>query len=505
MKAPFRMLRSLYWRLSLTFLLLLLILGVAYVFMTAFTARRYFQETNQKLNAMVAGSIASHVQPISGGVINREALKGLFDNAMVINPSVEVYLLDPEGTILAYSAPDSLIKRTSVGLAPIREFLRNHGSTFVMGDDPRNPDRQKEFSVARLEQDGVLEGYLYVVLGGQEYDSITRMLLGSYILQLGTRTMILTVIAAAVIGLIVFRLTTKGLRTTVAAVRKFRDGDLEARAPAGGSLEVEELATAFNEMAASISDHLDQIKAMDTLRRDLVANVSHDLRTPLVSIHGYVETVLMKSEKLSGEELKRYLTTVLTSTEKLKRLVEELFELSKLEARQREPMIEAFSLAELIQDVARKYQMLAERRGISVETSLPRDLPLVNADIALMERVFQNLLDNALQYTPDNGAIRISLTAAKGNINVNVADTGCGIPEGELPHIFERYHRASDSLPPNDTGAGLGLAIVKKILELHNVSISVASRVREGTSFTFELPATPPDHQTHSSLESRNS
>ena len=113
MKAPFRMLRSLYWRLSLTFLLLLLILGVAYVFMTAFTARRYFQETNQKLNAMVAGSIASHVQPISGGVINRDALKGLFDNAMVINPSVEVYLLDPEGTILAYSAPDSLIKRTS--------------------------------------------------------------------------------------------------------------------------------------------------------------------------------------------------------------------------------------------------------------------------------------------------------------------------------------------------------------------------------------------------------
>jgi len=140
--------------------------------------------------------------------------------------------------------------------------------------------------------------------------------------------------------------------------------------------------------------------------------------------------------------------------------------------------------------------MLAEQRGINVETSLPRDLPLVNADIALMERVFQNLLDNALQYTPDNGAIRISLSAAKGNINVNVADTGCGIPEGELPHIFERYHRASDSLPPNDTGAGLGLAIVKKILELHNVSISVASRVQEGTSFTFDLPATPTEYQS---------
>jgi signal transduction histidine kinase len=479
---------SLYWKLSLTFLVILAILAVALIYVNAFTAEMYFQETNQRLNSMVASSIAKDVHPIVGGKIDREALAKLFDNAMVINPTVEVYLLDPNGNILAYSAPDSAIKRRSVNLEPIRTFLRTGGSTFVMGDDPRSLDRQKGFSVARIERDGKLEGYLYAILGGKEFDSVAEMLFGSYILRLGMRTMILTLIAAAVIGLVAFRLITRSLRTTVRTVREFRDGNLEARIPPGTSREVRELATTFNEMAEKIGRHLDEIKAMDTLRRDLVANVSHDLRTPLVSIHGYVETILMKSKTLTEEELHRYLTTVLQSTEKLKKLVEELFELSKLEAKQTVPKLEQFSLAELIQDVAQKYQIVAEKRGIQIKTELPRDLPFVAADIALIERVFQNLLDNAIKYTPEEGVITIRLHAADKRVSVSVADTGCGIPAEELPLIFERYRRGSQTLPQGDTGAGLGLAIVKKILEVHGVSIEVSSMPEEGTSFSFDLP-----------------
>jgi signal transduction histidine kinase len=304
--------------------------------------------------------------------------------------------------------------------------------------------------------------------------------------------MILTLVAAAVIGLVVFRLITRSLRTTIKTVKQFRDGDLAARIPASASREVRELAASFNEMADTIVGHLEEVKAMDALRRDLIANVSHDLRTPLVSIHGYVETILMKSETLTDEELHRYLTTVLQSTEKLKKLVEELFELSKLEAIQTQPKLEAFSLAELVQDVTQKYQMLAGKQGIRIETSFPRDLPFVTADIALIERVFQNLLDNAIKYTSDRGIITIRLKALKETINVSVADTGCGITSEDLPHIFERYHKGSQHFSHNDTGAGLGLAIVKKILEVHGITIDVASRVSEGTSFSFDLPTTAP-------------
>ena len=152
-----------------------------------------------------------------------------------------------------------------------------------------------------------------------------------------------------------------------------------------------------------------------------------------------------------------------------------------------------------MQDVTQKYQILAEQHGVRIDSVLPRDLPFVTADIALIERVFQNLLDNAIKYTPVQGTITIRLKAIRGKISVMVSDTGCGIAPEELPHIFERYYRGSQHLPQSDTGAGLGLAIVKKILEVHGISIAVSSEVNEGTSFSFDLPASGRQHEPSSS------
>ena len=359
-KTPFKLFASLYWRLSATLLLLLGVLAVVYVYITAFTADMYFQEATQRLNAMVAPYIAREIHPFVDGKIDKGALKRMFDAAMVLNPSVEVYLLDSLGNVIAYSAPDSIIRRRSVALPPVQTFLKDSGTSFVLGDDPRSPTGRKSFSVAAIGDGQMTRGYLYVILGGEEYDSVTRFLLGSYILRLGVRTMILTLIGAAVIGLIAFRLITRSLGKTISTVRRFQEGDLSARVVPGSSLEVRELGEAFNEMADKIVAHIEEIKTMDDLRRDLVANVSHDLRTPLVSIHGYVETILMKDKSLSPEDREKYLKTVLQGTEKLKRLVEELFELSKLEAKQTTPTFERFSLAELVQDVVQKQKILAE-------------------------------------------------------------------------------------------------------------------------------------------------
>jgi signal transduction histidine kinase len=241
-------------------------------------------------------------------------------------------------------------------------------------------------------------------------------------------------------------------------------------------------------MADKIVAHIEEIKTMDDLRRDLVANVSHDLRTPLVSIHGYVETILMKDKSLSPEDREKYLKTVLQGTEKLKRLVEELFELSKLEAKQTTPTFERFSLAELVQDVVQKQQILAEHERLRIQTDFPRDLPFVVADIALIERVFQNLLENAIKFSADGGTITVTLRPGARGVTVIVADTGYGIPVEELPHIFERYQRGSRSATIDRTGAGLGLAIVKRILEIHGVTIAVSSKMNEGTAFSFQLP-----------------
>lgn len=483
-----RRFRGLYWKLSGILLVILAVLALASVYITTYTAEMYYQEASQKLNATVAPYVAARVHLINRGIVDQAALKRLFSDVMMINPSLEVYLLNPQGAIIAYSAPDSVIKRTTVSLGPIEAFLRNGGTSFQMGDDPRGVNREKVFSAAAITRNNDIEGYLYVILGGEEFDSSFHMLLGSYILRLGFRTMSLTLIGAAVLGLFAFGLVTRSLRKAIALVRRFQSGDHSVRIPPSSTPEFNELAVAFNEMADTMVRQLEEIKTMDTLRRDLVANVSHDLRTPLVSIHGYVETILMKDTMLTDEQRKKYLRTVLQSTERLKKLVEELLELSKLEAKQTLPKLEHFSVAELVQDVVQKYRILADERHIDITTDLPRKLPQVYADISLIERVFQNLLDNAINYTPEGGTITISLAREGEGVHVNVSDTGLGIPPEELPHIFDRFHRGARSMENSKPGSGLGLAIVKRILDIHGVTISVSSALKVGTAFSFSLP-----------------
>jgi len=301
-QSAFTLFRSLYWRLAAVFLLLLAVLALVYVYVTAYAAEMYFEDATQRLNAMVAPSIAHKIRPIVNGVIDPAAVRRLFDDAMVINPSAEVYLLDTAGTILSYAAPDSLIRRKSVALEPVLSFIHGTATLPITGDNPRSTTGRKVFSAAPLEEDHVLRGYLYVILGGEEFDSVARMLLGSYALRLGLRTMWLTLAGAAVIGLVAFRWITRSLRDAITAARRFQSGDHEARIPVTSAREVGALAVAFNEMADTIAAQIDQIRTMDNLRRNLVANVSHDLRTPLVSIHGYIETILMKEESLPAED-----------------------------------------------------------------------------------------------------------------------------------------------------------------------------------------------------------
>jgi signal transduction histidine kinase len=172
----------------------------------------------------------------------------------------------------------------------------------------------------------------------------------------------------------------------------------------------------------------------------------------------------------------------------LGKLVQELFELSKLETKQSQPMPEPFSLPELVNDVMMKFAQLAERGGVKIAADIPKGLPLAVADIGMIERVLQNLVENALNHTPSGGCITVALARCDGKLTITVADTGIGIAEKDLPHIFERFFSVR-SRKQTRNGTGLGLAITKKILEAHGATIRVQSRINEGTRFTFELPA----------------
>ena len=476
----------LFWKISGTLLLLLALLGVGYFYISSYIAQQYYQESIQRLHSGLAENSLTHVKPYIKGEISEGAIKDYLHSAMVINPNVEIYILDEEGNIRTHAAPKGKVKLKKVDLNPIRTFVAAKEKPYILGQDPRHPGSNKVFSAARIMEADHFMGYLYIILQSEEQAAVSSGLFDSYILKLGANLFLLTLVAALVIGLLAIWLLTSKLRNIIQTVRRFKEGDYKARIADEDKSDLPLLSNTFNEMAFTIENNIEQLKAIEVLRRELIANVSHDLRTPLSIMRGYVETLLMKEETISKEERTRYLHIVLNSSEKLSKLVSQLFEYSKLEANQIQPKKEAFFISELVSDIFEKYQIIAKEKGITIALDVPKKLPLVFADVALVERVLQNLIDNALKFTPRDGSVILELKALENDVEIRISDTGQGISEEEQSYIFERYHKATGT--GKSKGAGLGLAIVKKILEIHNAKIQVQSKPNQGASFWFSLP-----------------
>jgi signal transduction histidine kinase len=255
--------------------------------------------------------------------------------------------------------------------------------------------------------------------------------------------------------------------------------------------ELDELAQAYNAMVEHIQTRMEKIAESNALRRDLVAGVSHDLRTPLASLRGYLETLIMKNESLSPRDRRTYLEIASAQSDRMNRLVEELFELAKLEDVEIRIELEPFQLSELVQDVVQKFELVARDKGVTLAGQFTPDAPLVAGNIPLIERLLDNLLENAIRHTGSGGRIDVCVASGKLGPTIEVSDTGSGIDEGDVPHIFERFYRGDKSRSSESGGAGLGLAIAKRIIDLHDGRISVSSKVGVGSTFLVELPTRP--------------
>ncbi|HTP96609.1 MAG TPA: HAMP domain-containing sensor histidine kinase, partial [Burkholderiales bacterium] len=208
----------------------------------------------------------------------------------------------------------------------------------------------------------------------------------------------------------------------------------------------------------------------------------------LASLQGYLETLQYKSAQLGAEERRAYLEIALRQSRQLGSLVGKLFELAKLDTREVELLREPFVLEDLVQDVVQEYELAASEKGVGIATVLPPELPLVNGDIGLIERVLKNLIDNALRHTPAGGTITVALAVEPTAVAVSVSDTGSGIAAEDLPRVFDRFYRGEKSRRDCSDSAGLGLAIAKRIVELHEGSISAASTPGVVTTLQFRLP-----------------
>lgn len=483
---------TLFARLSVAFLAIILFAGGGFYLVERYSTERYYEELTQRLNASIAMYVTGERLLIENGVVNQEALALLAQHAMVINPTVEIYLLDREGNIIDHAMPDGSLQTQWVDPEPLQRLIAGEVKLPFRSTDPRNLQRDKIFSAAEVMHEGQLQGYLYAILGGQKYDELASSIRSSYVQQVSLGAMTAILLATLLIGLLVFGLLTRRLTRLTRTVQKFAESGfdpLDSFHADDARDEISQLGQAFRRMADKIGEQFSELKETDSLRRELISNVSHDLRSPLASMMGYVDTLLLKYPELNDEQRLQYIETTRHHTQRLGHLIGDLFELSKLDADCVQPNLEVFSLAELLHDVTQEFELDAQAAGIELSFKPPDTQASVRADIGLVQRVLENLLHNAIKHTPRGGSISIQLEPAAGTVKVAVADTGCGIAEKDLHRIFDRFFRSGSPVSSHDSSTGLGLAIVKRILDLHGSRITVSSLPNQGTRFEFDLPA----------------
>lgn len=468
-------------------------MGGAFYAVDRINTRAYYEELSQRVNAPIAMYVTAQEQLITAGVPDLDALRSLAAHAMVINPTAEIYLLDGDGRILSHGLQGDEPVLDRVDLGPIRALVNGDATLPLRGDDPRTGGGRKIFSAAEVRSASGLEGYLYVVLGGRTYEALAASLGDSYVGRATLGAFVAILGSTAVVGLLTFSLLTRRLENLRREMRSVIRSGFEYRPRLAGSRpngdEIDELGAAFADMSDRIASQVDQLKENDRLRRELVANVSHDLRTPLSAMQGYVETLILRSDSLDPAERHRYLEVVRKHTLRLGRLVGDLFELSKLDSVSMTPSVESFSIAELLQDVAQEFRLEAEQKDIRLALDVSTGNGITQGDIGLIQRVLENLVRNAIKYTPCGGEVILSLYEKQTRLAVAVADTGNGIAEDEIPKIFDRFYRARDGEEARSDSSGIGLAIVKRILDIHGSCITVTSRLDTGTRFEFDLPA----------------
>ena len=475
-------LSSIYYRVSAVLMFVLLLLGASLAYVFAYSGQQGAFEAVQLLNWEVASALAEKISPYTKGSIDYAAVNSIVREYRELSPGADVYLLSADGTLAVSFGEKAYVKRSRVELAPVQEYLKGDPNSAlpIYGEDPRYEDGQSIISAAPLTL-GTEPGYVYVVFGGGNRPAIANIVKTRFITGSTLVVCLVAIGIALAIGMVLFFLITKRLRRVMSAVRRFKDGDLTGRIATVSGDEVGMLASTYNEMADTIASQIEALEEKDRLRRELISGMSHDLRGPLTSIHGFVEEMLIPEFDLDEEERTRNLEIVFRNIKNLTNLVSELFEYSKLDAQDIKPEEAPFSVNELVENVSLKFEPIAAKSGVQVEISAPNPPVFALGDIGMLELVLSNLVDNAIRYTEEGGGVRVGVTELEDEVCFEISDSGVGIPEEDLPYIFDRFYRVDTGRSKEIGGTGLGLAIVKKIVEAHGAEIRVElARARDG-------------------------
>jgi signal transduction histidine kinase len=280
------------------------------------------------------------------------------------------------------------------------------------------------------------------------------------------------------------------LEDLVAASERLAGGDLDARVKVGGLSETATLGRAFNEMAEELQRRAGERDQLERMRDEFVLTASHELRSPLTSVQGFAELLMLEREKLDPKQAET-VEIILDNSRHLVRLLNDLLDLARSDAGQLKIEPAPTEVATLVEDAERamRGQMEARRQALSEE--IEPGLPRVSADRDRIRQVMVNLLTNANEYCPEGSSVKVAARAIGAAVEIAVIDDGPGVPSDQLEHIFERFTRGDAGMTQRVGGTGLGLAISKSLVELHGGTIAVESTPGSGSTFSFRLPALP--------------
>ena len=444
------MIHRLWFRLSLTFAVIILVtVGTIYVFVSQSTdaeIERYQQQTAQYRSNQVRSSLYVHywsqnrswenVQPVVAQTARLSA--------------THIILVANNGTVIGDSKEELLgiVNYTNSSVTPLQ---------------------------LTEAQDLLGEVYIIPDLTAEPYDTFRKLSAStSYFLLVGGS---LAIIISLILILFLSRRVTSPIDILSRAARQFGRGDLSQRVQVRGEGEVAALAQAFNTMAADLENN-------EQLRRNLIADVAHELRTPLSNIQGYLEAIrdqVMKPDAATIHSLNEEASL-------LSRLINELQELSLAEAGELKLVYQAEDVIELVKQTVIPWQPQLKTKEISLSVDLPDNLPLISIDWQRVNQVIHNLLENAVAHTGRGGTITVAAAKQGSWVEISVSDTGEGIPAQDLPNIFERFYRVDRSRARATGGSGLGLTIARGLVEAHGGIITVQSELGKGSCFSFTLP-----------------
>ncbi len=521
---------SVRWRLALTVFLTGLATAVGVIFTVALAFQRFEQESIwARGDAFLARVTAQHEDLLDQHQRYPEEFAAFLRNLLLYEPDSQLYLLGADGTVLFSTGKARLAPGFKVALLPVQQAARaaargdRREAAYVMGDDPEYMDADAVVTARALRRavirpsrpEDAPAGYLYLVcrkpgLPAGRLELVRTSLASPALAPVLALIVLSTLLAAWIIVTVTRPLRVLSDEVASAARAGFTSAATVA-APQAGTTDDEfsRLRGGFHALLATLRMQWDELRRLDTFRRESVSNLSHDLRSPLTATVACLET--LQSRWSAGDaaaggaaggaadparaEDQRLITVALRNTRNAAALVRSLGDLALLDEPAFKLHLMKLDLGEVLDDIALRFAQRAAQQGVHLSfRQVGAAPPVAEVDVELFERAMANLLDNALKFTPRGKAIALEAERHAQGVRVTVQDEGAGIPTADLPHLFDRLYRshassrASVAPASSDEGKGLGLAIVKRIAELHRGHVQVHSTPGQGTTVTLELP-----------------